>query len=205
MIAFLSPPSPIVRLAGDGYVPVDVRDGEHIGLFASPIVRLAGDGYVPQLGGMTHCNYAKVLGSSSDEPATKNIVQEKNQTIAMTSSMHVEWSCYYEAQDVWHVECFPSCTPLEIRCPVVCRIPINMIYIFFSFFFGAKCQCNQAVDQILVNSANSVKSKFLNKGFGCEGFNSEEIVVSEISKVCREVNSGLDQILFVVTWVLVYH
>ncbi|GET65434.1 hypothetical protein RIR_jg25726.t2 [Rhizophagus irregularis DAOM 181602=DAOM 197198] len=87
MIAFLSPPSPIVRLAGDGYVPVDVRDGEHIGLFASPIVRLAGDGYVPQLGGMTHCNYAKVLGSSSDEPATKNIVQEKNQTIAMTSSM----------------------------------------------------------------------------------------------------------------------
>ncbi|CAB4405658.1 unnamed protein product [Rhizophagus irregularis] len=88
MIAFLSPPSPIVRLAGDGYVPVDVRDGEHIGLFASPIVRLAGDGYVPQLGGMTHCNYAKVLGSSSDEPATKNIVQEKNQTIGSDDLQH---------------------------------------------------------------------------------------------------------------------
>ena len=42
-----------MRLAGDGCVPVDVREGELIGLFASPIVRLEGDGCVPQLGGMT--------------------------------------------------------------------------------------------------------------------------------------------------------
>ncbi|CAB4387854.1 unnamed protein product [Rhizophagus irregularis] len=41
-IAFLPLPSPIVRLAGDGCVPVAERDGEHASLFASPIVRLAG-------------------------------------------------------------------------------------------------------------------------------------------------------------------
>ena len=50
-IAFLPLPSPIVRLAGDGSVPVAERDGEHASLFASLIVRLAGDGSVPQLGG----------------------------------------------------------------------------------------------------------------------------------------------------------
>ncbi|PKY56482.1 hypothetical protein RhiirA4_99656 [Rhizophagus irregularis] len=50
-IAFLPLPSPIVRLAGDGCVPVAERDGEHASLFASPIVRLAGDGCVPQLDG----------------------------------------------------------------------------------------------------------------------------------------------------------
>ncbi|CAG8804366.1 2725_t:CDS:1, partial [Gigaspora rosea] len=47
---------PIVCLAGDGCVPVDVRDGENIRPFASPIVRLAGDECVSQLADMTPIN-----------------------------------------------------------------------------------------------------------------------------------------------------
>ncbi|CAB4405660.1 unnamed protein product [Rhizophagus irregularis] len=70
--------------------------------------------------------------------------------------------------------------PFQINSPIIVSDAVNVINVWLIFWIR-------------------------NKGFGCEGFNSEEIVVSEISKVCCEVNSGLDQILFVVTWFLVYH
>ncbi|CAG8602235.1 1832_t:CDS:2 [Funneliformis mosseae] len=99
---------PIVRLAGDECVSVDVRDGENVRPFASPIVRLAGDECVSQLADMTPI---AIMQTSSDESATKKS-RNNRQQLKFRNSMFIIYGWKFSSRAI--VKNLPNRTLVSI-------------------------------------------------------------------------------------------